>query len=79
MLEHFHLTDTALHDVGRIVHEADLADEMYDAPEAAGLDVIIRGLTLTLSDDEVLNASLPVFDGLYEYRRQANELGTIPS
>jgi hypothetical protein len=79
MLEHFGLADPALHDIGRIVHEADLADELYDAPEAAGLDVIIRGLSFTLSDEGVLHASRPVFDGLYEYRRRANELGTLPS
>ena len=32
-----------LEEIGRIVHEADLADERYDAPAAAGLDVLIRG------------------------------------
>ena len=33
--------------IGRIVHEADLADERFDAPEARGLDVLIRGLSMT--------------------------------
>jgi hypothetical protein len=79
MLEHFAIDDTSLHDIARIVHEADLADELWDAPEAAGLDVIIRGLSLTRGDQEVIRASVPIFDGLYEYRRQAQELGTIPS
>ena len=47
-LEAFGLTtDPALEEIGHIVHEADLADERYDAPAAAGLDVLIRGLTLT--------------------------------
>ena len=79
MLTHFGLKDAALHDIARIVHEADLADELYDAPEAAGLDVIIRGLSMTLDDENVLSASLPIFDGLYEYRCRAQALGTIPS
>jgi hypothetical protein len=79
MLERYALTDPALQDVGRIVHEADLADERYDAPEAAGLDVIIRGMSMVSSDDEMLDASVRVFDGLYEYRRRANELGVLPS
>jgi hypothetical protein len=79
MLERFGLDDAALCDIGRVVHEADLGDERFDAPEAAGLDVIIRGLSLVLADNDVLEACLPVFDGLYEYRRQANELGSIPS
>ena len=33
-----------LWDVARIVHEADLADDRYEAPEAPGLDALIRGL-----------------------------------
>lgn len=51
-LAHFDLTaDPALEEIGRIVHEADLADDTFNAPVAAGLDVIIRGLTLTSSSD----------------------------
>jgi len=79
LLEHVAARDEALRDIARIVHEADLADDLFDAPEAPGLDVIIRGLSLTLSDDKVLAAARPVFDGLYEYRRRANELGILPS
>jgi len=29
----------------RIVHEADLADEVFDAPEAAGGEILILGLS----------------------------------
>ena len=79
MLERYALTDAALRDIGRIVHEADLADDRYDAPEAAGLDVIIRGMSMVCSDDEMLRLSAPIFDGLHEYRRRANELGVLPS
>ena len=61
------------------MHGPDLADERYDAPEAAGLDVIIRGMSMVCSDDEMLRVSAPLFDGLYEYRRRANELGVLPS
>jgi hypothetical protein len=71
--------DPVLWDVARIVHEADLADERYDAPEAAGLDVLCRGLTLTLSDPEVLDVTYRLFEGLYEYRRRALLLGRDPS
>jgi len=46
--------DSALEGIGRIVHEADLADERYDAPTAAGLDVLIRVLTLTSSSGHEL-------------------------
>lgn len=73
------LDDPVLWDIARVVHEADLADERYDAPEAAGLDVLIRGLSMTLPDDDVLRVSARLFEGLYEYRRRALLLGREPS
>lgn len=57
--------DPALEEIGRIVHEADLADDHYDAPAAVGLDVLIRGLTLTSgSDHDTLAITDRLFDGL---------------
>jgi len=79
MLERYSLRDTSLEDIGRVVHEADLADERYDAPEAAGLDVIIRGVSMLHGDEETLRIGASLFDALYEYRRRANELGVLPS
>jgi hypothetical protein len=78
MLRHFELTDPVLWDLARIVHEADLADDRFDAPEAAGLDVICRGLSLVLVDPDVLQVTEPMFDGLYEHRRRALLLGRDP-
>src|SRR5881396_3494767 len=75
MLAHFELADPVLHDLARIVHEADLADERYDAPEARGLDVLLRGLSMIRGDEEVLAISRPLFDGLYEYRSRTTLLG----
>jgi hypothetical protein len=70
MLHRFELDDPVLWDLARIVHEADLTDDRFDAPEAPGLDVICRGLSMVLSDPEVLAVSRAVFNGLYEVRRQ---------
>lgn len=64
-LAQYELTDPALGLIARMVHEADLADDRYDAPEAAGLDVLIRGLALTMDDERVLAASHQLFEGLY--------------
>jgi hypothetical protein len=75
----YELDDPVLWEIGRIVHEADLADERYDAPEATGLDVLIRGLSLTQEDKDLLALTGPLFDGLYEYRRQALLTGRNPS
>lgn len=79
ILKRYGLDDVVLWEVARIVHEADLADDRYDAPEAPGLDVLLRGLSMVRSDDEVLKLSGPLFDGLYEYRKRATLLGREPS
>jgi len=80
-LASFGLTaDPALEEIGRIVHEADLADERYHAPAAAGLDVLIRGLTLTSgSDHDTLTVTDRLFDGLYEHTRRQLMTGRPPA
>src|SRR3954470_9545443 len=70
ILRHFSLEDPVLWDVARIVHEADLADDRFDEPAAAGLDAICRGLTFVADDDRVLDVAALIFDGLYEQRRR---------
>ncbi len=79
MLRFFDQDDPVLWDVARIVHEADLGDERYDAPEAPGLDVLLRGLSMVRGDEDVLAIAGHLFDGLYEHRRRALLLGRDPS
>lgn len=74
-LRRYELTDDALWALGRIVHEADLGDERFDAPEARGLDVIIRGMGLVCDDERLLEAAAPIFEGLYEYCRRGVAAG----
>jgi hypothetical protein len=69
ILRRYDLDDPVLWELARLVHEADLADEQFDEPEAAGLDAICRGLTLVLDDGRSLEISRAMFDGLYEHRR----------
>ena len=78
-LRRYDLDDPVLWDIARIVHEADLADERYDAPEATGLDVLLRGLSLTVDDETMLELTGPLFDGLYEFKKRALLLGREPS
>jgi len=78
-LRRYELDDPVLWEIARIVHEADLADERFDAPEAPGLDVLLRGLSMTLDDDELLVLTAPLFDGLYEFKKRALLLGREPS
>lgn len=60
--------DAALREISEIVHDADIVDERYGRPESDGLDVVIRGMQLSLPDDHTLiRYTGPVFDGLYAY------------
>ena len=68
-----------MEEIGRIVHEADLADDRFDAPAAAGLDILIRGLTLTSSSDDDTVALGRLFDGLYEHTRRQLMTGRPPA
>ena len=74
-LARYELEDPVLHEIARIVHEADLGDELYDAPEAPGLDALIRGLGLTNDDPQLLVLTEPLYDGLYELRRRESHAG----
>ena len=78
IMRRYGLEDPVLWDVARIVHEADLADDRFEAPEAVGIDVVCRGLSMVRGDEEILAVTGALFVGLYEYRRRALLLGREP-
>jgi hypothetical protein len=73
-LRRYELDDPALAWIAQIVHECDLEDERYDAPEAPGLDAIIRGLSLGHDDDALLAITAAFFNGLYDLGRRRGTL-----
>ena len=80
VLRRYDLADPVLWKLAETVHEADLEDDRFDAPDAAGLDSVLRGLSMVLGDDHaVLAVTGPLFDGLYEYYRRAVLLGRPPA
>ena len=79
ILRRYDLTDPVLWRIAAIVHEADLDDECYDAPEAPGLDVALRGLSMIRGDDDILHITGPVFDGIHEFFRRTMLLGREPA
>jgi hypothetical protein len=79
ILRRYELTDPVLWRIAEIVHVADLDDDRYDAPEAPGLDVLLRGLSMTGDDERTLAVSGPLFDALYEYHRRRTLLGREPA
>jgi hypothetical protein len=78
-LRRYQLDDPVLREIAKIVHEADLDDERYDAPEAPGFDAALRGLSLVLDDERLLELTGPLFDGLYEFHRRALITGREPA
>jgi len=80
ILRRYDLADPVLWRIAGIVHEADLEDEQYDAPEAPGFDVILRALSVSHDDDTVLAMTGPIFDAVYEFlRREVLSPGRTPA
>lgn len=79
ILRRYDLNDPVLWRIAEIVHEADIDDERFDAPEAPGLDAVLRGLSMIGDDIDTLSVSGPIFDGLYEYYRRETLLGREPA
>ncbi|MGQ7788317.1 chromate resistance protein ChrB domain-containing protein [Nesterenkonia sp. K-15-9-6] len=70
ILRLYEIADPVLWRIAAIVHEADLEDELYDAPEAAGFDLILRALSGTHEDEVVLRMTAPIFDAVYDHIRR---------
>jgi hypothetical protein len=61
----YDLTDPALREIASMVHEADVDDDRFHTPEAPGLDAIIRGLGMVITDDlELFTVTDRIYDGL---------------
>lgn len=70
-LKEYDLRDPVLTEISEIVHDADLMDEKYARPESEGLDAVVRGMQLVLSEDEALiRHTDALFDGLSAYLRR---------
>lgn len=74
MIKEFGLSgDPALSAIAEIVHDIDLKDGKFNRSEAAGLNLVVRGLADTLNDDrKLVQQSIPIFDGLYEVLSQTD-------
>ncbi len=72
ILARYRIEDPALHLLAQIVHDADVAQDLYGRPEAPGLRAVAEGFRhLGLKDDhEILAKESVVYDALYAYCRQ---------
>ncbi|MCA0179801.1 MAG: chromate resistance protein [Actinobacteria bacterium] len=70
ILRRYALDDPVLWQIAAIVHEADLADDAHDAPEAAGFDLIVRALSAALGDERAIERTREMFDAVHDFLRQ---------
>ena len=70
ILRRHDLMDPILWRIAQIVHQADVEDDLYDAPEAAGFDMIVRALSLQHDDETVRKSTAQMLDSMYEYLRR---------
>jgi hypothetical protein len=63
----YKLNDPALGELARIVHGADVAEDISITPESAGLSAIARGFALLHgeADHEKIRLESPMYDALY--------------
>lgn len=69
ILVKYELKNPALHLLGRVVHGADVADDILIEPEAAGLRAIAHGFAYVHGDKdhEKLSLETPMYDALYTW------------
>jgi hypothetical protein len=69
IIEKYRIADPALHLLARIVHGADVAQDLYQQAEAPGLKAIAEGFRhLGYEDDhQLITAEWVVYDALYAY------------
>lgn len=81
LLAHYKLTDPILHQIARIIDEADTVQSVNVEPAAAGLDLICEGLRLISVDDRTaIERGRVVYDAIYarlaaEHSPEARQFG----
>ena len=63
----FGLRDAALPSIAALVHDLDLKDDRFGAPDAGTVEALIEGLQLaTTDDDQLLERGIVLFESLYQ-------------
>lgn len=74
LVEHYKIADRAIHKLAKIVHGADILEDINITPESAGLLAIAEGFRfISKNDYENMQRQFTVYDALYEYCKQAVE------
>lgn len=73
MVERFGLTDPALIQVTRIIHDIDLKETAFGLPETAGVQALLDGITVSTDNDlERIDRASAVLDSLLAFFKNRN-------
>jgi len=69
IIRKYQLSDPALRELARIVHGADVAEDLGITPQSAGLSAIARGFALLHgeADHDKVRLETPMYDALYTW------------
>ncbi|HEV8490073.1 MAG TPA: chromate resistance protein ChrB domain-containing protein [Candidatus Limnocylindrales bacterium] len=71
LVEEFRIADPAVGLLAKVIHGADVAEDVGATPESAGLLAMADGFALLgLDDQRQLELELPVYDALYAWARE---------
>ena len=63
---HFRIVDPVVRRIGEIVHDVDLKDDRFHAPQAPTVAGLVEGLRASIADDqELLRQGMAMFEALY--------------
>lgn len=68
LVEHYKITDPAIEKLAKVVHGADVPEDITITPQSAGLRTIADGFQLISKDDrDNIEKQFAVYDALYAY------------
>jgi hypothetical protein len=72
LVDHYAISEPAVDLMARVIHGADVAEDVDVTPQSAGLLAIADGFAMFNMDDQrQLELELPVYDALYAWARHA--------
>lgn len=73
MVARFGLTDPALIQISKIIHDIDLKESVFGLPETAGVQALFDGITATTNDDlQRIDRASAVLDSLLAFYKSRN-------
>jgi len=71
LVKQFRIQDKVIHQIGEMIHDADLDDDKFERNECIGIDRVLKGWAREgISDQEILRRGLQCFDALHAFLRR---------